>query len=103
MNIKGQSFLTLKDYTPAQIGEFLDMADWLRTCKRNRVHVSGCEGDIWYSLRELIQVINDDLQECVAQMNGIILTEPEGPRYDPTFKEQFVKDLEEIVAKRTVQ
>ena len=48
-------------------------------------------------------VINDDLQECVAQMNGIILTEPEGPRYDPAFKEQFVKDLEEIVAKRTVQ
>lgn len=48
-------------------------------------------------------VINDDLQECVEQMNGIILTEPEGPRYDPAFKEQFVKDLEEIVAKRTVQ
>ena len=44
MNIKGQSFLTLKDFTPEQIGEFLDMADWLRACKRNRVHVSGCEG-----------------------------------------------------------
>ena len=40
---------------------------------------------------------------AIAQMNGIILTEPEGPRYDPAFKEQFVKDLEEIVAKRTVQ
>ena len=48
-------------------------------------------------------VINDDLQECVEQMNGIILTEPEGPRYDPAFKEQFVNDLKEIVAKRTVQ
>ena len=44
MNIKGQSFLTLKDFTPDQIAEFLDIADWLRDCKRKRVRVSGCEG-----------------------------------------------------------
>ena len=44
MNIKGQSFLTLKDFTPAQITEFLDLAVWLRDCKRKRVRVHGCEG-----------------------------------------------------------
>ena len=48
-------------------------------------------------------VINDDLQECVAQLNEIILTEPDGPRYDPAFKEQFVEGLKEIVARRTAQ
>ena len=44
MNIKGQSFLTLKDFTPEQIKEFLDLADWLRDCKRKRKKVHGCEG-----------------------------------------------------------
>jgi guanylate kinase len=48
-------------------------------------------------------VINDDLQECVAQLNEIILTEPDGPRYDPVFKEQFVEGLKEIVARRTAE
>ena len=39
MNIKGKSFLTLKDFKPKQIAEFLDLADWLRDCKRKSVRV----------------------------------------------------------------
>lgn len=45
-------------------------------------------------------VINDDLDDCVRLMEEIILTEPEGPSYDPAFKDQFVKELEEIIAER---
>ena len=48
-------------------------------------------------------VINDDLDECVRQMEEIILTEPDGPRYDPAFKEQYVKDLLEIIAERAAE
>ena len=34
MNIKGQSFLKLLDFTPAQIQEFLDLAADLKAKKR---------------------------------------------------------------------
>ena len=44
MNMKGRSFLTLKDYTPEEILYFLDLAAELRRRKKNRIHVSGCEG-----------------------------------------------------------
>lgn len=44
MNIKGQSFLTLKDFTPEQILEFLDLAEDLRAKKKQGIRVSGCEG-----------------------------------------------------------
>ncbi len=40
----GRSFLTLKDYTPEEIGELLDLAEELRTKKKNGIKVSGCEG-----------------------------------------------------------
>ena len=46
-------------------------------------------------------VINGDLDECVRKMEEIILTEPDGPRYDPAFKDRYVKDLREIIAERT--
>ena len=46
-------------------------------------------------------VVNDDLDDCVRLMEEIILTEPGGPSYDPVFKDQFVKELEEIIAERT--
>ena len=45
-------------------------------------------------------VINDDLDECVRKTEEIILTEPEGPRYDPEFKDRYVEDLREIIAER---
>ncbi len=44
MNIKGKSFLTLKDFTPKEITEFLDLAAELREKKRKRIRVTGCEG-----------------------------------------------------------
>lgn len=44
MNVKGKSFLTLKDFTPDEIIGFLDLAAELKEKKKNRVHVSGCEG-----------------------------------------------------------
>ena len=46
-------------------------------------------------------VINGDLDECVRKMEEIILTEPDGPRYDPAFKDRYVEDLREIIAERT--
>ena len=46
-------------------------------------------------------VINDDLDDCIRLMEEIILTQPQGPRYDPLFKERFVEELKEIVAERT--
>lgn len=44
MNVKGKSFLTLKDFTPEEISGYLDLADELRNKKRNREKVTGCEG-----------------------------------------------------------
>ena len=44
MNLKGKSFLTLKDFTPEEIIGLLDLAEELRARKRKRIHVSGCEG-----------------------------------------------------------
>lgn len=36
MNIKGQSFLKLLDFTPKQIGEFIDLAAQLNAKKKGR-------------------------------------------------------------------
>ena len=44
MNLKGRSFLTLKDFTPEEIIGLLDLAAELRDRKRKRIHVPGCEG-----------------------------------------------------------
>ena len=44
MIAKGRSFLTLKDYTPEEIIELLDLAEELRDKKRKGIRVSGCEG-----------------------------------------------------------
>ena len=45
-------------------------------------------------------VINDVLDDCVRLVEEIIVTEPDGPRYDPKFKERFVQSLREIIAER---
>lgn len=42
--MKGKSFLTLKDFTPEEIIDFLDLAEELRYKKKNRIPVTGCEG-----------------------------------------------------------
>ena len=45
-------------------------------------------------------VINDDLDECVRQLEEIIGQKPEKHRYDPVFKKRFVKELHEIIKRR---
>lgn len=45
-------------------------------------------------------VINDDLDECVRQLEEIIGQKPEKHRYDPVFKKKFVKELHEIIKRR---
>ena len=44
MNIKGQSFLKLLDFTPAQIQEFLDLATDLKAKKKAGIPHRYCEG-----------------------------------------------------------
>jgi len=44
MNVKGKSFLTLKDFTPDEIIGFLDLAADLKEKKKKRIKVTGCEG-----------------------------------------------------------
>ena len=41
-------------------------------------------------------VINDDLDECVQELNRIVETEKGGVKYDPSFKEKFKSELAEI-------
>ncbi len=41
-------------------------------------------------------VINDDLDECVQELNRIVETEKGGVKYDPSFKEKFKSELTEI-------
>ena len=44
MNLKGKSFLTLKDFTPEEITGLLDLAAELKDKKKKRIRVTGCEG-----------------------------------------------------------
>ena len=41
-------------------------------------------------------VINDDLDECVQELNRIVEAEKGGVKYDPSFKEKFKSELTEI-------
>ena len=45
-------------------------------------------------------VINDVLDDCVRTVEEIIVNEPDGPRYDPKYKERFVESLKEIIVER---
>lgn len=45
-------------------------------------------------------LINRDLDRCVSELDRIVRADTKDHKYDPSFKERFVKDLEEIVEKR---
>ena len=42
-------------------------------------------------------VINDDLDDCVREVNRIVESGEGGVKYDPEFKEQFLRELLEII------
>ena len=48
-------------------------------------------------------VINDDLDDCVKEVNRIVVSGEGGVRYDPKFKSVFLRDLLEIIDERTRQ
>ena len=45
-------------------------------------------------------VINDDLEDCVREVNRIVETGEGGVRFDPDFKERFLRELLEIIEGR---
>lgn len=45
-------------------------------------------------------VINDDLEDCVREVNRIVETGEGGVRFDPDFKEKFLRELLEIIEGR---
>jgi guanylate kinase len=45
-------------------------------------------------------VVNDDLEDCVHEVNRIVETGEGGVRYDPEFKKKFLAELLEIIAER---
>ena len=45
-------------------------------------------------------LINRDLDKCVSEIDRIVRSDTKEHRYDRSFKERFVKDLERIVEKR---
>jgi guanylate kinase len=48
-------------------------------------------------------VVNDQLDECVRQLERIISQKPDEHRFNPAFKKRFVKELHEIIAKRAAK
>lgn len=44
-------------------------------------------------------VVNDRLEDCVAEVNGIVENNEGGVKYDPGFKDEFIGDLNEIIRK----
>ena len=44
-------------------------------------------------------VINDKLEDCVEELNRIVEKNEGGVKYDPGFKNEFVRDLREIIKK----
>ena len=46
-------------------------------------------------------MINDDLEDCVREVNRIVETGEGGVRFDPDFKEKFLRELLEIIEART--
>ena len=45
-------------------------------------------------------MINDDLEDCVREVNRIVETGEGGVRFDPDFKEKFLRELLEIIEGR---
>ena len=45
-------------------------------------------------------VVNDDLDDCVREINGIVETEEGGVSLDPKFKTRFLSELLEIIDER---
>ena len=46
-------------------------------------------------------VVNDELDACVREVNGIVESGEGGVIYDPQFKNKFLRELLEIIAERT--
>lgn len=46
-------------------------------------------------------VVNDELDACVREVNGIVENGEGGVIYDPQFKSKFLRELLEIIAERT--
>ena len=46
-------------------------------------------------------VINDELDDCVSEVNRIVESGEGGVRYDPEFKDRFLQELLEIIDART--
>lgn len=46
-------------------------------------------------------VVNDELDACVREVNGIVESGEGGVIYDPQFKSKFLRELLEIIAERT--
>ena len=46
-------------------------------------------------------VVNDDLDDCVREINGIVENEEGGVSLDPKFKTRFLSELLEIIDERT--
>ena len=46
-------------------------------------------------------VINDELDDCVSEVNRIVESGEGGVRYDPEFKDRFLQELLEIIDERT--
>ena len=44
-------------------------------------------------------VVNDKLEDCVEDVNGIVENNEGGVKYDPGFKDEFIEDLKEIIKK----
>lgn len=44
-------------------------------------------------------VVNDRLEDCVEELNGIVENNEGGVKYDPGFKDEFIGDLNEIIRK----
>ena len=42
-------------------------------------------------------VVNDRLEDCVEELNGIVENNEGGIKYDPGFKSEFIEDLKEII------
>ena len=45
-------------------------------------------------------VTTDVPDDCSRTVEEIIVNEPDGPRYDPKYKERFVESLKEIIVER---
>ncbi|MBQ8053214.1 MAG: guanylate kinase [Lachnospiraceae bacterium] len=46
-------------------------------------------------------VINDNLDDCVKEVNRIVENNEGGVRYDPQYKKEFISDLQKIIKKHT--